>query len=47
MERIFIGILAIPALIGFCGLAILANQDAALSGKYAKMDQALYSIMSR
>lgn len=45
--KTFIGLLSIPAFIALCGLAIVANEDAALQNKYAGMDQALYSIMSR
>ena len=43
----FLKILAIPATIAILVLALLANEDAALSGKYADADQFLYSVMSR
>lgn len=45
--KTFLSILAIPAFIGLCGLALVANEDAAMSGKYAQADQFLYSVMSR
>jgi hypothetical protein len=45
--KAFLSILAIPTFIAICGLALVANADAALSGKYADADQFLYSIMSR
>ena len=45
--KTFLAILSIPAFIAVCGLALVANEDAAMSGKYAQADQFFYSVMSR
>ncbi len=42
--RDFIGFLCGLAFLGLCGIALLANENAALSGKYAKADQFLSSL---
>ena len=43
--KTFLAILAIPAFVGLCGLALVANESAAVSGHYAQADQFLSSIV--